>query len=282
MLARRGHLHIPSPSCHPAASPSVSTHQYPPRKGHLRCFWDSDPKPGRMGGARLPSQVTLPVSRQGICAALVSRHPVGTGGEDPLVRTGPETATVSLGALCPGAEGSLTGHPVNGPERSQHTDCSDSREADVLQVQRILQHPAGRGPEGGPLSLRPPGRQKRSVRNPAARALGRPGSSLSCTQGPKISVWAEATSQQGATPQRRRRPQKQSRRNQRRAGQSAAGRRPRPRVHSQGGSRCHRAEAQADTPTEGTDPTPLLSHPQPGPHPAMTMKKSSRFQVSPR
>lgn len=43
-------------------------------------------------------------------------------------------ATFPLRALCPGvrAKGSLTGHPVNGPERSQHTDCPDCREADVL------------------------------------------------------------------------------------------------------------------------------------------------------
>lgn len=46
------------------------------------------------------------------------------------------------------AKGSLTGHPVNGPERSQHADCPDCGEADVLQVQRILQHPVGGGRKG--------------------------------------------------------------------------------------------------------------------------------------
>lgn len=36
----------------------------------------------------------------------------------------------------------LTWHPVNSFERSQDSHCSNGREVDVLQVQRVFHHPA--------------------------------------------------------------------------------------------------------------------------------------------
>lgn len=39
----------------------------------------------------------------------------------------------------------LTGNPVDGSQRAQDTHGPDGRQADVVSVQRVLQHSAGRG-----------------------------------------------------------------------------------------------------------------------------------------
>lgn len=46
----------------------------------------------------------------------------------------------------------LTWHPVNCFERPQHPHCSDGREVDVLQVQRVLDHPGKWGKKASKLN----------------------------------------------------------------------------------------------------------------------------------
>lgn len=43
----------------------------------------------------------------------------------------------------------LTRHSVDGSQRPQHADRPDGGEADVLQVEGVLQHPAATGREEG-------------------------------------------------------------------------------------------------------------------------------------
>lgn len=43
----------------------------------------------------------------------------------------------------------LTGNPVDGSQRAQDAHGPDGRQADVVSVQRVLQHSVGRGEAGG-------------------------------------------------------------------------------------------------------------------------------------
>jgi len=66
-------------------------------------------------------------------------------GIDLLLKTLGTTSQEPIFGLAP----ALTWHSVDGSQRSQHADRPHRGETDVLQVERVLQHPATGGERGG-------------------------------------------------------------------------------------------------------------------------------------